>query len=270
MEVRVPWYLVVPQQALSDVIGGDRGRDVRPREGLLICEGLSAYEKKRKGKDIRASSSSSSSSSPPQPSHHLYRSRAPADPSCWGWTCEAGWRRGCNRRRAPGSSSPRAWSLLTWKDLEREKPVTNRSKWRLDRRVETPHSDFRDLRRVWPVWEAASGTRRAWAAWRCRPGTPASPEPRGEPTPEAPGSSTTGCTAPPPPLWSPRRAEGPLRLTPPGGAMRYWKGFFSISWDFLLIRCDGDVVCGDPKALWGTFVICDNGLYKINWIELKI
>jgi len=27
--------------------------------------------------------------------------------------------------------------------------------------------------------------------------------------------------------------------------------------------------CTDCKALWGTFVICDIGLYKINWIELK-
>jgi len=47
----------------------------------------------------------------------------------------------------------------------------------------------------------------------------------------------------------------------------------SIFWDFFLIRCEvkgqGCCMCPDCKALWGKFVICDIGLYKINWIELK-
>jgi len=56
-----------------------------------------------------------------------------------------------------------------------------------------------------------------------------------------------------------------------------YRVFITIS----LILCDMDtVVCGascgevpgqgcmctDCKALWGKFLICDNGLYKINWI----
>jgi len=49
------------------------------------------------------------------------------------------------------------------------------------------------------------------------------------------------------------------------------KGFFSISWEFFLIRCkilgQGCRMCTDCKALWGKFVICDIMLYKINWIE---
>jgi len=31
----------------------------------------------------------------------------------------------------------------------------------------------------------------------------------------------------------------------------------------------GMSMCTDCKALWGKFVICENGLYKINWIELN-
>jgi len=49
------------------------------------------------------------------------------------------------------------------------------------------------------------------------------------------------------------------------------ESFFSISWEFLLIWCEvkgqGCRMCTDCKALWGKFVICDVGLYKINWIE---
>jgi len=49
-----------------------------------------------------------------------------------------------------------------------------------------------------------------------------------------------------------------------------WKGYFC--WEFFLIRCEvlGPAcrMCTDCKALWGKFVICDIGLYKINWIEL--
>jgi len=48
------------------------------------------------------------------------------------------------------------------------------------------------------------------------------------------------------------------------------EGFFSISWEFFLIRCEvkgqGCRLCTDCKALWGNFVICDV-LYKMNWIE---
>jgi len=48
---------------------------------------------------------------------------------------------------------------------------------------------------------------------------------------------------------------------------------FSISWELFLIRCEdlgqGCRMCTDCNALWGKFVICDIGRYKINWIELK-
>jgi len=51
------------------------------------------------------------------------------------------------------------------------------------------------------------------------------------------------------------------------------KGFFSIYWEFFLIWCEvkgqGCRMCTDFKALWGKFVICDIGLSKINWTELK-
>jgi len=47
--------------------------------------------------------------------------------------------------------------------------------------------------------------------------------------------------------------------------------FFSISWEFFLIRCEvkgqGCRMRADYKTLWGKFIICDIGLYKINWIE---
>jgi len=46
-----------------------------------------------------------------------------------------------------------------------------------------------------------------------------------------------------------------------------------VVWEFFLIRCEvlgqGCCMCTDCKALWGEFVICENGLYKINWIELN-
>jgi len=52
------------------------------------------------------------------------------------------------------------------------------------------------------------------------------------------------------------------------------KGFFSISWEFFLTRCEvlgqGCRMYTDCKALWGKFVICDIGLYTINWIERKL
>jgi len=45
---------------------------------------------------------------------------------------------------------------------------------------------------------------------------------------------------------------------------------FSISWELFLIRCEvkghGCRMCTDCKALWGKFIICDIGLYKITWI----
>jgi len=48
----------------------------------------------------------------------------------------------------------------------------------------------------------------------------------------------------------------------------------SISWEFFLIRCEVKgqecVMCTDCKALWGEFVICDIGQYKINWSELNL
>jgi len=49
-----------------------------------------------------------------------------------------------------------------------------------------------------------------------------------------------------------------------------WRLFF-IFGEFFLIRCEvkgqGCRMCTDCKALWGKCVICDIGLYKINWIE---
>jgi len=52
-----------------------------------------------------------------------------------------------------------------------------------------------------------------------------------------------------------------------------WKGFFYFLGEFFLIRCEflgqGCCMCTDCKALWGKFVICDIGLYKIDWIELN-
>jgi len=49
------------------------------------------------------------------------------------------------------------------------------------------------------------------------------------------------------------------------------ESFFSVSWEFFLIRCEvkgqGCRMCTDCKAQWGTFVICGIGLYIINWIE---
>jgi len=49
--------------------------------------------------------------------------------------------------------------------------------------------------------------------------------------------------------------------------------FFSISWEFFLIRCEfkgqGCRLCTDCKAVWGKFVISDNGRHKIKWIELN-
>jgi len=51
------------------------------------------------------------------------------------------------------------------------------------------------------------------------------------------------------------------------------ESFFSISWEFFLIRCEvlgqGCHMCKDCKALWGKFVFCDNGLKKMNWIDLN-
>jgi len=45
---------------------------------------------------------------------------------------------------------------------------------------------------------------------------------------------------------------------------------FFLFLEFFLIRCEvkgqGCRMCTDCKALWGEFVICDIGLYKINWI----
>jgi len=45
------------------------------------------------------------------------------------------------------------------------------------------------------------------------------------------------------------------------------KGFFlffrSFSWK---VKGQGCRMCPDCKALWGKFAICDNELYKINWI----
>jgi len=47
--------------------------------------------------------------------------------------------------------------------------------------------------------------------------------------------------------------------------------FFSISWEFswsdVRSKVRGCPMCKDCKALWGKLVFCDNGLYKINWIE---
>jgi len=49
--------------------------------------------------------------------------------------------------------------------------------------------------------------------------------------------------------------------------------FFSIFWPFFLIRCEvkgqGCRMWTDCKAIWGKLVFYDNGLYKINWIELS-
>jgi len=48
---------------------------------------------------------------------------------------------------------------------------------------------------------------------------------------------------------------------------------FSIFWELFPVQCEvkgqGCGMCTDCKALWGTFVICENGLYTIkrNWIE---
>jgi len=52
------------------------------------------------------------------------------------------------------------------------------------------------------------------------------------------------------------------------------ESFFSISWEFFLIRCEvlghGCRMCTDCKALWGKFVICEMYLQnKLNWIELN-
>jgi len=76
----------------------------------------------------------------------------------------------------------------------------------------------------------------------------------------------------------------PLLLSIQTEAMLYWRfllwrfflffppeRFFSISWEFFLIRCEvlGQEcrMCTDCKALWGKFIICDFGLYQWNWIE---
>jgi len=49
------------------------------------------------------------------------------------------------------------------------------------------------------------------------------------------------------------------------------KDFFG---EIFLIRCEvkgqGCRMCTDYKALWGKFAICDNGIYKINWSELRL
>jgi len=50
-----------------------------------------------------------------------------------------------------------------------------------------------------------------------------------------------------------------------------WMIFYYFLGVFFLIRCEvkgqGCRTCTDCKALRGEFVICDFGLYKINWIE---
>jgi len=51
--------------------------------------------------------------------------------------------------------------------------------------------------------------------------------------------------------------------------------FFPVFWEFFQIRCEvkglrsGMSMRTDSQALWGKFVICENGLYEINWIEKK-
>jgi len=49
-----------------------------------------------------------------------------------------------------------------------------------------------------------------------------------------------------------------------------WKGFFyfgGVVPDPMWGQRSGMSMCTDCKALWGKFVICDFGLYKINWTE---
>jgi len=56
-------------------------------------------------------------------------------------------------------------------------------------------------------------------------------------------------------------------VTRHSGHMTFFSCFFG---EFFLIRCEvkgqGCRMCTDCKALWGGFVICDIGRYKINWI----
>jgi len=70
--------------------------------------------------------------------------------------------------------------------------------------------------------------------------------------------------------------KGILLCCSPEGFFTFFpvKGFISIFWWFFLIRCEvkgqGCFMCTDCRALWGRFLICDVGLYKINWIELNV
>jgi len=57
------------------------------------------------------------------------------------------------------------------------------------------------------------------------------------------------------------------------GILLYWspEGFFAFFpvKGFFEVLGQGCRMCTDCKALWGKFLICDVGLYKINWIELN-
>jgi len=47
------------------------------------------------------------------------------------------------------------------------------------------------------------------------------------------------------------------------------KGCLGVSPDPMWGQRSGMSICTDGKALWGKFVICENGLYKYNWTELN-
>jgi len=53
-----------------------------------------------------------------------------------------------------------------------------------------------------------------------------------------------------------------------------WKFVKIFLGSFFLIGCEvkgqGCRMCTDCKARWGTFIICEIGLYKMNWIELNV
>jgi len=65
--------------------------------------------------------------------------------------------------------------------------------------------------------------------------------------------------------------RGILLCCSPDGCFSFspMKGCLGVFPDLMWGPGTGMSMCTDCKALWGKFVICENGLYKINWIELN-
>jgi len=75
---------------------------------------------------------------------------------------------------------------------------------------------------------------------------------------------------PPSAWWITEVWRGILLCCSPKGFFPFFpvKGCFGVFPDPMSGQRSGMSIC--TEALWGTFVICENGLYKIHWIELSL